>query len=115
MPQEHLQALQAHPGIEKLCCKGMAKRVDRVAPMIQPRLLDIVHEPAPGRAVAHRASLAAAVEQVLLQDVSLSHPALQSRKRVIAEVHHSTQPVLLPFVDLDAALSEVHIHDPGLQ
>jgi hypothetical protein len=113
--QQHLQTLQTHAGIEEFRGEGVTKRVNRVSPMIQPGFPDIAHEPVPGRAVAHPAPFAPAVEQILFARIPCFHPVPQGTEGIIAEIHNSPQPVLLPLVDLNPPLPEVDIRNPRMK
>jgi len=114
MPQQHLQALQAHPGIEQLCGKGMAKRMQGVSLMGKAGFHDILLKDKTGRTISH-AFPALSVKKKLRMDISYLEPCLQGVHRIITEINYTSLPVLFSLVNIDLAILEVKIVHLGVQ
>jgi hypothetical protein len=74
VPHQYLEALQAHPGIEKLGGKSMPKGMDRIALMSNAGFFKIVHDPGATSAVTHHASLTASIKQIFIPWIPIFTP-----------------------------------------
>ena len=75
MPQKLLEDFQAHAGVEKLGGEGVTKAMHRVA-LVEPCLLDVFDETAPGGAVADGPDCPVRKRSILLLLVPYREPAL---------------------------------------
>jgi len=114
MPQQLLQTLQAHPGIQQLRGAGMPKTMQRIAPLRNPGLLQITQKHHPGGRIAQGAS-PLTIKQQRLSWIPAPHPFLQRLTSIRTQINHSPRPILLPYNELNLPLLQLHIAHPRPQ
>jgi len=114
MPQDLLQTLDPHPGIQQLRGTGMPQTMQRIALLQDAGLLQVPLKHHPGGGIAQRASPLTINEQ-RFAGISFPHPFLQRPAGIHAQVHHSSRPVLLPHHQMDLPLRQIDIRNPQIK
>ena len=108
MPQERLQALQPHPGIEQLAGKGVPQAVQCVALVREIRLIQEHYKTRARHLIAQRAAVLATEDQLRFPAPDLK-PVFERLAGVVGQINDAAHAVLLGLKDFDALLGQVHI------
>jgi len=103
-----LETFQAHPGVEKLRGKRMAKTMNRVTLLLKPCLLEVFHEKAPAATVTE-VSITPAVKDELLVLIPSLKPEFDRKQGIITKINHSPHTVLLSLKEMDLSVSDIEI------
>jgi hypothetical protein len=113
MPQQRLETLDPHPGIEKLAGKGMPKRMQGIPLMGKTGFRDIPLKDKTGCTIGH-AFPALSIKKKRFPNISPRKPYLQGVHGILTEINNPTLPVLFSLVNINLAIPEMKLVHLGV-